>query len=81
MHFVGHTAQFASNFVVNRAWPMCDLTKTNIDGRQCLSRLFTHGRCFRTSFFWGPLHEIDGFTLVARIRASGRSRVNASEDF
>ena len=54
---------------------MCDLIKTNIGDKQCLSRLLTCGRCLQTSLFWGRPLELDGFTLSARIRASDSSRM------
>ena len=59
---------------------MCDLIKMNIGNRQCLSRLFTGGGCLQTSSFWGCPLELDGFTLLARIRASDTSRLNWSKD-
>ena len=59
---------------------MCDLIKTNIGEKQCLSRLLTCGRYLQTSLFWGCLLEIDGFILLARMRASDSSRMNWSKD-
>ena len=44
-----------------------------IGDRQCLSRLFTRGRCL-------PL-ELDKLILLARFRASDSSRLNRSKDF
>ena len=46
-------AESALIFVGSRAWPMCDLIKTNIGDRQYLSRLFPRDMCLRTSSFWG----------------------------
>ena len=44
-----------------------------IGDRQCLSRLFTRGRCL-------PL-ELDKLIFLARFRASDSSRLNRSKDF
>ena len=53
LHSAGHTAQSASIFIGSMAWPLCNLIKTNIGDRQCLSRLFTRGWCLQTSSFLG----------------------------
>ena len=63
-------------------WPTCDLIKTNISNRKCLSRLFIRGGYLKTSLFWGDRSlELDGFTLLVRIRVSDSSILNWSKDF
>ena len=59
---------------------MCDLIKTNIGDRQCLSGILPVVGASKLLRFGNRLLEPDGFTLLARIRASNSSRLNWSKD-
>ena len=60
---------------------MCDLIKTNIGDRQCLSGILPVVGASKLLRFGNRLLEPDGLTLLARIRASNSSRLNWCKDF